>query len=242
MEESLAAAPKHSPAGSESTGNTHSMCHISRAGRGRSISVLWEWIWFDCKGGNCTVCSHSSLQPLKGEEHKAQCAPIRDAARWEIQGPLCIQMATGARRAALSTKEATKWRFPSWPWMCLAPFSWSGLGRGTVWCLSSLTIAQCTPQTRPAWPCPPNTTIPRVLPQPCWPLPQTTPNVSHELNYSKYWQTPNPTKNYCHRNYYRDFPFLLEEHCTAEQGYSCFWGRREVCLSEMLVLSNSPVL
>lgn len=44
---------------------------------------------------------------------------------------------------------------------------------------------------------------------------------------------PNPTRNYCHRNYYRDFPFLLEQHHTAQQGHSCFWGTWDVSFGDV---------
>lgn len=91
-----------------------------------------------------------------------------------------------SQESSLSTKEASKWHFPSWLWMCLDPFSWSGSGRGTAWCLSSLPIAQCTLQTKPTWSCPPNTTIPWVLPQVMLATSSKKPhNMSHELNYSK---------------------------------------------------------
>lgn len=64
----------------------------SRKGKVSTCAMVWEWMWFDCKGRNCTVCSHhSSLSRMKSTSLSV---PSSDAARWEIQGLLCIQMAT----------------------------------------------------------------------------------------------------------------------------------------------------
>lgn len=68
-------------------------------------------------------------------------------------------------------------------------------------------------QPGPALPTPPSL---KLCPKPCWSLVQKIPNMSLS------WITvntdiPNPTKNYFHRNYYRKFPFLLEQHSTKSQ-------------------------
>lgn len=226
-----------SPGWSQSPGNTHSMCHISRAAGGRSVPVL-------CCGNGTG---------LAAREGSARCAATQHFSLSRLQSTSLSVLSSGMQpdekfrgfcaskwsQESLSTKDGSG-IFPlgyGCAWLHAAEVVWEE-AQSAVLHISFLPSAHFRQiQASPALPTPPSL---ELFPKSCWPLAQRTPNVSHELNYSKYWHAPNPTKNYFHRNHYRQFPFLLEQHSTAEHGHSCFWW--EMCLLGMLVLSNSPVL
>lgn len=215
------------------------MCHISRAGRGRSVSVLW------CGNGSgltvregtalCAATHHFSLSRMKSTSLSVFSSEMQPDEKFRS---FCVSKWPQEPGEQPVYKESSKWHFPSWLWMCLTPFSWSGLGRRTAWCLIS-TIAQCTLQTKPAWPCPPNTTIPWVLPQV-----MLATSLKKLPTWAMSWIIVNSDIHQTQQiiTFTETFPFYWSSTLQLSKVTAASGGRWEMCLLEMLVLSNSPAV
>lgn len=111
---------------------------------------------------------------------------------------LCIQMATGPRKAACLQRTQVKWHFPPWLFKSFATSISSGLGKGTVWCPPSprsirLRQKQTSPTLTPA-------SSLEFCPKSHW-LVVTSNKLhfkSHMLNYNKYWCRSKSSNNYFH--------------------------------------------
>lgn len=158
MEESLAAAPKYRPGWkSEHWKHTIHVPHLqSSKGKVSTCAMLWECIWFDCKGGSA-LCAHttSASQGCRASTCSHQgCSQMRNSGAFVYPN--------GVRRACLQRKYVSG-IFPlgyGCAWFHSVEVVWEEAQSGVLH-ISFLPSAHF----RQSQPSPLNTFIPRALPQ-----------------------------------------------------------------------------
>lgn len=198
--------------------------------------MVWERIWFDCEELHC-VQPHTTSASQGWRAQASACSHQR-CSQMRNSGAFVYPNGHRSQESSLSTKKAVSGIFPhgyGCVWLHSAEVVWEDAQPG----VSSLTIAQCTLQTMPAWPCPPNTTIPWVLPQV-----MLATSLKKLPTWAMSWIIVNSDIHQTQQiiTFTETFPFYWSSTLQLSKVTAASGGRWEMCLLEMLVLSNSPVV